>query len=109
MDIIKPSQPEQRIETPPTGSLSTDDLTPLSGYFGSSSVEDKDQLNFIYQFFSGAGVKTMPEMLLSIKQIETRLGVAPMGKSRVNQLYEYLKIQQDISRLTQLRDSYHGW
>jgi hypothetical protein len=51
----------------------------------------------------------MPDILLSIKQIESKLGVVPMGESRVTQVFKYLKIQQDIAKLSQLRDSMYGW
>jgi hypothetical protein len=113
MDIIKPAEPtQQQPEGEHTGAINTADTNTiaLQGYFGGTpSVEEKDQLGFIYKFFEANGARSMPDILLSIKQIESKLGVVPMGESRVTQVFKYLKIQQDIAKLSQLRDSMYGW
>ena len=47
-------------------------------------------------------------MLLNIRHIETKLGMAPLGESRILRVRNYLKLNSQIAELEALRNSYHG-
>lgn len=79
----------------------------LKGFLGvkDTTAEEDSALEYIYRFFEEAGVESMAEMLLNIKEIEMRLGVAQLGESRVIKLRNYLKLDGQIQELIKMKKS----
>jgi hypothetical protein len=103
MDILKAEQPIEKTESPqPIGALGAGkdlELVPLERYFGTEGdPKAESQLKYIYDLFKN-DVRTIPEMLMHVRSIEQRLGVVPMGQTRLGQVYQYLRIQGQISEL----------
>lgn len=107
MDILKPQQSDVPQDLPtPTGSLSYTDnpvVTVLKGYF---QEDNPDALQFIADFYNKQNTLTSTQMLLSLRDIEHRMGMTQLGQSRAMRMYEYLKILSQIGDLQQLKQSY---
>lgn len=78
-------------------------LISLKGYFGGQeqSLEDSEAIGFIYEFFSKIGTTEMGQILMAVRNIEARIGPATIDTTRAQAVYRYLKIQSDISFLTE--------
>lgn len=79
----------------------------LQGFLGinNPTTEEKDGMNYIIEFFSQNGAKNMSDILLSIKGIENRLGITPIGQSRISALKNYLKISSTIAELKRQQEA----
>lgn len=79
----------------------------LKGFFGldNPSTDEIDALNFIYDFFESRA-DSMGDMLIQIRQIEGRVGVAPLGVNRAAHLKNYLKTLKGIEDLNKQRIAY---
>jgi len=110
MDILTPQTESTGPSTSSTGQgvVGQDGhLMPLSGYFNiqNPSGADLDALNYIYKYFNNR-VRTIPEMLLGVRGIEQRLGMAALGESRLQQVYKYIKIDAQIADLQNMKQAY---
>lgn len=112
-DIITPSapRPENNQQNTPSGDSFRDlNFLSLKGYFNVElpTVDQEDDLNFIYKYFEESGAKDMADILLNIKAVERKLGAAPLGTSRVSAVKNYLKIQKQIDDLTKQKSAYES-
>ncbi len=113
MDTIAPQIQESNIDnTNHLGALTSHDLEiiPLKQFFALPipSTEESSQLKWIHEYFQDLNTRSTIDMFLSIRNIESKLGMARLGETRLTRIYEYLKINRQLSDLEALRDSYHG-
>ncbi len=73
----------------------------LKGFFNieSPTVEDEDSMNYIMETFENMGAKHMSDVLLSLKNIEMKLGVTSLGVGRITAVKNYLKLNNQIAEL----------
>ncbi len=108
-NILKPDISSETVEQgtrdgiSPEKTYSDRDMNFLSlqGFFGieNSTSEQQDSMSYIMQFFEEAGVRNMSEVLMSLKGIENRLGITPMGTNRLTSIKNYLKISNSIAEM----------
>lgn len=113
MDILTPQTTETVIDSVnPMGALTSHDLQliPLKNFLDIDhpSTEDSSRLDWIYKFFQDQNTHSVTDMFLNIRHIESKLGMAPVGETRLSRLYNYLKLTKQLSELEQLRNSYHA-
>lgn len=77
----------------------------IQGFFGLSDMTpaESKMLNEMSSLLEG---KQDAELLWEIKNIENRIGVPPLGMSRIQHVYNYLSIQRQINQLEHKRDAY---
>lgn len=101
MDTIQPQQSIERTpDVQPTGSITLGEDVNLLSLKGFLPDGDNDTLTYIYKYFEQRGAMSMAEILMNIKSIENKLGVATLTGSRAQAVYQYLKINADIESLT---------
>jgi len=105
MDRIEPEQPQQEASYNEEGSIQQQrnmNFLALKGYFGKENIsaKEEDQLNTIYDLVTGGDMREMGGVLLFLRSVENKLGVAPLGESRISQVYNYLTVLGSIQDLT---------
>lgn len=116
-DILTPKQqaPEAPLEF--NGNIRNDFSTatemtilPLKNFFQikNPTTEERNQMDFIYRFFDKLGTETMTQVIAELGKISRQLGTAPFSQSTLSQIYNYLKIQSQISDLEDLKLSFHA-
>lgn len=113
-DIIQPKAIEQPAQNKLSDTTITDvsavPIVSLKGYFNIElpTVEEQNCMQWIYSYFESIGTPSTTEMLLNLRGVEQQLGMAQLGESRVKRLYQYFKLNKQISDLQQLKLSMHG-
>ena len=97
-------------ETPISPSYVADDIHPIAGMLGLDthklSDTDKTNLGEIYAFIRGDAKEMVAiDLLHKIRELEGKLGMTSLGERRVDKLYRYVKLQSQIDKLTNARDS----
>jgi hypothetical protein len=76
----------------------------LSGYFGTHFEDmkgtEKNMLNTVLDWV-GPETQDHVDVLWKVKSLENRLGVPPLGQSRLFHLYQFIKLEnasQDLDR-----------
>src|ERR1039458_3575803 len=82
------------------------DNAPLAGFLN-AAPDDADKLSTITDFFRGDKQEyTDIDLLQEIRHLETRLGAPPLNGRRVDQIYQYVKLQGQIKGLEKQRDAF---
>ncbi len=73
------------------------DYTPIQGMLGveEPTTDDKAALKMVWDYFKGEG-KSAAEVMWGIRDIENKLQPARMGETRLNKLYEYVKLRKTL-------------
>ena len=96
----------------PTGK--TDETAPvinmskLQEFLGISHPDYKEinVLNNLYNYFSKKGADSMDEVFMEINFIEQKLGSVPIGQTRLQHLWNYLKVLSLTDHYNNLRKSF---
>ncbi len=77
--------------------------------FSKPSLREEDILNSLYDYFEKQGLLSMDEVFMAINQMEQKLGATPLGQSRINQLWNYVKVLSQIQHYEKFKQSFeHG-
>jgi hypothetical protein len=112
MDILQPKIQEQEpAENTLPGSspvANQPDLSPLKGYFNTDNpdIDEERALIYINNYFSKNGTESVVQMLTALKEINMRMGMTPLGESRLKATYNYIKVLSQISDLEKTRNAY---
>ena len=81
----------------------------LQNFFGVDSPDggEIDTMNDIYGMLEGSS-ETFTDMLLTIRNIEMKMGAPTLGVSRISHLHQYLKIDATITNLEKQKLALHG-
>lgn len=77
----------------------------LKGFFGlnDATPTEAKMLDELSVILSG---KQDADLLWEVRNIESRIGTPPLGMSRIQHVYNYLSIQNQIKQLESKRDAY---
>lgn len=110
MDIIEPVAPKTVTEESIlTGEGRSVDVASqqLNSYFDINSP-NQEEANMISELANmlGFNIDDPTEMLWKVRSLETRLGTPKIGISRLQHIYNYMKIDSQIKGLEAKRDMY---
>lgn len=112
MDTIAPiPSPEPKPEITPSeitpGEAPSIAKIKLEGFFGNNSLSQQDQQNIgeLVRILDGDN-KDPVDFLWEINQIEGRIGMPPLGVSRIQHLYNYVRLSSQINKLEKERAAY---
>lgn len=73
------------------------DFLPLAGMMDitTPSTEDSGKLSEVWEYFKGEG-KSNSEILYAIKSLENRMAAPRLNETRLNKLYQWVKVRKDI-------------
>lgn len=76
----------------------TVDYTPLQGMLNveEPTTDDKDALKAVWDYFNPDGKKSAAEVMWAVRDVENKLQPARMGETRLNKVYEYVRLRKDI-------------
>lgn len=79
----------------------------LKGYFGIIEPDSKERemLNKIYELVASDATE-MIEVLLYLKQIENKIGMVPLGKTRLEHVYQYISVLGSIHKMNKVKEQY---
>jgi len=77
----------------------------LGQYFeiNSPSVTQYNQMETIYRYFEKLGVQDMNSLMGNILKLETVIGTAPFGVTRLGHIANYLRVLGQIGQLEELK------
>ena len=110
---------ERLVNTPEVSTVVPDGMTPdeLSGklaevskiqiqsFFGLNEMTPAES-KMLSEMSTLLGDKQDADLLWEIRNIENRIGTAPLGMSRLQHVYNYLTIQKQITQLELKRNAY---
>jgi hypothetical protein len=109
MDRIEPvvqetHDPEQGGSIAPQRDLN---MLALKGYFGIEhpTSTEEEKLSNIYQLVTGGEVHEMARVLLFLRHTENKLGMAPLGTSRLDNVLQYLTVQGKINEMNAYKET----
>lgn len=112
MEVITPQEavtkPEMVMSNEPLRPAHESNYLRLQGYLGVDNPDSaqKDKLNYIYDNIASTE-DTEAALLWKINQLESRIGVPPLGVSRVDHIMGFLKLHSQMQTLqAQLADIY---
>ena len=112
MDKIEPiapveARPDNAIATENTGASGNINDTQLQGFFGIQTPNNGEQktLDEITRLLDGNSMDSV-DFLWTIKNTENRIGTPPLGTSRLQHVYNFIKINSQIVDLERERDLY---
>lgn len=110
MDVIEPKQPSESIEhAGPQGEGRSVDVASqqLAGYFSinNPSGTDAEQIAEIGRIL-GFSMENPAQLLWQMRNLESRIGAPQLGMSRLQHVYNYIKLDSQIRDLENLRASY---
>lgn len=115
MPIAKsaPSSPVVQVESTKPATAISDFLydgvdVSMYNFFGvdmkDATEADKARLKDIYEWAIDGG-KTLGDGMLRIRNLETQLGQPPIGMTRINKLWNWVKISKQIGELQKRQDA----
>jgi len=82
------------------------DNAPLAGFLNAAPA-DADKLSAISDFFKGDKPEfTDIDLLQEVRHLEVKLGAPPLNGRRIDQVYQYVKLQSQIKGLEKQRDAF---
>jgi hypothetical protein len=105
---IEPVKSEvQDIQAPDAVTTHTEDIAylQLKGFFG-VETGNQDTIRQIYDFIDGGRNLDIASIMWEIKNLESRIGVPPLGMSRLQHLTNYIKIESQIRSLQKQQLAY---
>lgn len=97
MDVeVKPSESTGVIQ----------EFTPLSGMMdiNEPSKEESEKLSTVWDYFKGEN-KSNAEILYAIKSLENRMQAPSLNESRLNKVYQWVRVRKDIESNEKLLNS----
>ncbi len=89
------------------------DMFKLQQYFGFDydkgnipSYKQQQIINGIYEFFDKRKLSSMNQVYKEINLIERKIGLVPLGQTRLNHLWNYIKVLGQLGEYEELRKSY---
>ena len=111
-DLIEPIAPQEETPETPAPTEVADQAADLNrmkmeGFFGVQNPNGQES-QYISELsrMLGVGQRDIVDVLWDIKQTEHRIGTPPLGMSRLQHLYNYIKINSQITSLEKERDLY---
>jgi len=98
MDVeVKPSET--------TGAIQ--EFTPLSGMMDITepNKEDSEKLSTVWDYFKADGKKSNSEILYAIKSLENRMASPGLNETRLNKVYQWVRVRKDIESNEKLLNS----
>jgi len=82
------------------------DFQPLAGMMdiGEPSKEDSGKLSTVWEYFKGEG-KSNAEILYAIKSLENRMSAPGLNETRLNKLYQWVRVRKEIESNEKLLNS----
>lgn len=73
----------------------------LKGYFGIEhpTASEEEKLTKVYELVTGGEIHEMARVLLFLRHTENKLGMVPLGMSRLDNLLNYLTVQGKIQEM----------
>ena len=112
MDILDPvihpePTPDAPIATEQTGMSGDIHAVKLQGFFGIANPDTAESTNLseITRMLDGNS-KDAVDFLWEIKNVENRIGTPPLGVSRRQHIFNFIKINSQIKGLEKERDLY---
>ncbi len=112
MDVIEPVQPKEAVDTDSSAPSLTSQESPMfaqiQGLFGITQADstERQMLNEVYDALRTED-NTEAGMLWKISQLESRIGLPPLGVNRLTHLHGFIKLQRQLNTLeAQLSDIY---
>lgn len=109
MDRIQPEIHETQELTQGESAFSQSELNvaALKSYFSidNPTSSEVEKLNKVYELVSGEEVHDMTSVLLFLRDTENKLGMAPLGTSRLSHLLQYLTVQAQIQKMSQYKQA----
>lgn len=107
--IIDTSGDEVKVEVTSPSVIARDIPTPLTGFLqiASPTNEEQKQLKDIWQYLQETTKDDLDsERLMALRHLETRLGAPRLGQTRLQQIYQYIKLDKEVKLTEKLRDSF---
>lgn len=82
------------------------DFLPLSGMMDISEPgkEDSEKLSTVWDYFKADG-KSNAEILYAIKSLENRMASPTLNETRLNKVYQWVRVRKDIESNEKLLNS----
>ncbi len=109
-DVIEPiAAPEPRPDNLAASELAgkSFDITEMKmkGYFGANNPTTEES-KFLSEIARNLGTGDDVDLLWEIKNLENRIGTPPLGMSRLQHVYNFMRINSQIQGLERERDLY---
>lgn len=97
--VVTPVDGGVEVSAEPATTAESVDYTPLQGMLGVSepSTEDKDAMREVWEYFNPDGKKSAAEVMWAVRDVENKLQPARMGETRLNKVFEYVRLRKDIA------------
>lgn len=94
------------VEVKPSEAGVVQEFTPLSGMMDITepSKEDSEKLSTVWDYFKGEN-KSNAEILYAIKSLENRMAAPSLNESRLNKVYQWVRVRKDIESNEKLLNS----
>lgn len=95
------------VEVKPASDTSApQDFLPLSGMMDISEPgkEDSEKLSTVWDYFKADG-KSNAEILYAIKSLENRMASPTLNETRLNKVYQWVRVRKDIESNEKLLNS----
>lgn len=78
----------------------------LKGYFGIEhpTTAQEQKLVQLYELVTGGELHDMAQVLLFLRHTENKLGMTPLGTSRLDHVFQYLNIVGKIQDMTSYKE-----
>lgn len=110
MDKIEPRQEQEVAEVADAPAINHNEanIRSLQGYFGveAPSTDQDKKLADIYRMATGDEMYDMEQILLFLRGIEQKLGATPIGETRLNRVYNYLRLMDSMRVLEAKKQMY---
>lgn len=95
--------PKAQPVSPDAGSYVANETAPLVGFLNADASDAR--LQVIVDFFKEDGKDLMQaDLLAKLRNLENRLGIPGLGEKRVDKIYRYIKLQNQMDVLAQQRN-----
>lgn len=83
----------------------------LQNTFGMENLsrQDKQQLDYVYNYFEKFGFQDMDSVNAEIQLIKNKLGNPPYGLSSLTHVYQYLKVLNQMGQLEEIKKGYEKY
>lgn len=106
--VNKPIVQRDEAATPDDLTGRAEDLTflQLKDFFGVEGTDSRETILDIARLVDGGKGLDIVDIMWEIKNLEGRIGAPPLGMSRLQHLYNFVKIDSQISKLRKQQEAY---
>ena len=108
LKVTEVDEPQDIMDQPTDAGIQSPkvDFPQLKDYFNIESPTDAQKVKFaeIWEYF-GEESKTIGDLMYKMRQLENRLGSPAIGETRMQKMYNYIKISKNIKDDEKRRDA----